>query len=61
MRFAEGHEAEISEDDRAEIDRFVVCLRLVSQAKAAGCSVEEAQTAIYPDVYGLADTTAAEG
>jgi len=41
----------LSERDKAEVEKFAGYLRLVSQAKAAGCTSVEAQRAIYPDVY----------
>ena len=42
----------LSEHDRAQVEKFAGYLRLVSQAKAAGCTSAEAQRAIHPDVYG---------
>ena len=45
----------LSESDRAEVEKFAGYLRLVSQAKAAGCTSAEAQQAIHPDFYGEDD------
>jgi hypothetical protein len=43
--------ADISANDRAEVERFADYLRLVAAARAAGVPHREATAAIYPDVY----------
>jgi hypothetical protein len=49
MRMAKGKR--ITEDDRREIERFAIYLRLVNQATAAGLTQLEAVGAVYPDAY----------
>ena len=41
----------MTEADAKQIERFVIFVRLVHQAKQAGMNQHEAARAIYPDVY----------
>ena len=41
----------LSPHDAAELERFEVYVRLVSEAVSAGCTMSEAANAIYPDLY----------
>ncbi|HYX21710.1 MAG TPA: hypothetical protein VFA98_12770 [Thermoanaerobaculia bacterium] len=42
----------LSRSDRRELELFLRYRRLIDEAVRAGCTVLEAQRAIYPDVYG---------
>lgn len=42
---------DLSPNDQAEVGKFAVYLRQVSQAKAAGLTMDEAQYAMLPDAY----------
>lgn len=51
MSAATGVGAGLSEQDRAELEKFADYMRRVSSAEKAGVTRVEAAHAIYPDVY----------
>lgn len=53
MRLPKGKR--ITEQDRKEIERFAIYLRLANQAVQAGVPAAEAAAAIYPDAYVSSD------